>query len=350
MSKAAKIILIIAGALVVLGMIFSAIAWSRIDWNWHNLQDTLHDMYNRGIVYHEGSGEIDWENSEIDREEQLFNAADISKLDINVSIDDVLIHSGVDSEQIKVVYYNYGEYKHNASVSDDTLRIKAETFQGFSWDFFGDYEFSRVEIWLPESISENMQISISTGSGDIELNDLRLSSLHTDTASGDMDINNCYIADMQMSSASGDYTLQRVDGEHLVSSSTSGDTELIYCNIADIEVKSTSGEHELQDITADNITIKSVSGDIDLAVVSAANIRFEATSGYVEMELCRLDNLQGSTTSGDVTALLVGDSNDYVINASTVSGNIYADRGNNEAAKKIVISTTSGSIDLDFRQ
>ena len=80
---------------------------------------------------------------------------------------------------------------------------------------------------------------------------------------------------------------------------------------------------------ANTLSARSSSGDIETAVIDAEGVELEASSGSIH-------------------ALFAGTAADYDTTASSSSGHVSAPNGTTRAAKRIVASTTSGSIDLRF--
>ncbi len=350
MSKIAKVFLIIAGALVLAGIVFCAISFSRIDWRW----DRISEFVDRGRYFNHENGDMSAWGAE--RKELSFDAAEVEKLVINTVIDDVKIHTTTASEQITVVYYNYENYTHEAKLIDNTLQITTRTprgswfnwFDWFNWGWDEGEDLYKIEVWLPTDISETLAIEVDNSSGDIEIADLIFAKLVASSVSGEIDLEHCQIAEMKLTASSGNISAENVTGATLQAETVSGEIDLAECQITDNRLNTSSGNVELENLKGEKLYTSTVSGDIGLDNCSVAEMDMESASGTIRLNDCTLVSLSANLVSGDFRALLYGSSSEYQIKASSISGDIRCDRGADSSNQLISIDTTSGDIDLDF--
>ena len=156
MSKVTKVVLIVGGAMVALGIVFSVL----------------------GFMVFRNSG---FKNGSSKKPEQ--NVVVISDSFTNIEVteisDEVIIKPSEDGE-VKVEYYDYDEIVHEVDVKGDTLTVKVKDIYGgepwwtriqFGFDLEriinnSDYD-TRTVIYLPEDSYGSLKVN--TVSGEIEV-------------------------------------------------------------------------------------------------------------------------------------------------------------------------------------
>lgn len=146
----------------------------------------------------------------------------------------------------------------------------------------------------------------------------------------------------------------------------SGDTICSNSNtLSSINIKSTSGDIELNNLTTQNTSISVISGELDIknCTTSKSNInttsgdvyaensdlgisKIKTTSGDIDIDMINLGkSMDINSTSGDVY-LTVPSTENFNVNFSSLSGEIYDDSSHKSGEKTINVTTKSGDLDI----
>ena len=276
-------------------------------------------------------------------------------------------------EYICVSYYDrpgYNEYE--ITESGDSLGIRyvdLHPIEVMTIDL--DLEDKPVIITVPESFSG--KVNISSSSGSIIAESINVSSLDLKNTSGGIRINDVDIAtDAKLSNTSGGINVENLVCKNLTASNTSGGISIensnIYekldtkCNSGDISLRSvtvkkgariatTSGTRYLEAVSAEYLNSDGSSGSLKAVDVTVVyDFSSSTTSGSVTLDRVEAgSNIKISAASGDVRGTVVGDEDDFNISVNTSSGSCNL-KDSSDGSKKLTVSTTSGSINIDFAE
>ena len=230
-------------------------------------------------------------------------------------------------------FENKNEYYDIKLSGDGHLSINY--FTPKRWYEYIGFNFDNQKRTLTVSVPAKFMgaVSASTVSGDITMSNLGLSeALVVSTTSGEIGLKDIV--------ASGQSSV----------SSVSGNIELEKMNInGDLNLGTTSGSTDVSSTQiAGNMSLKSISGDLKAVKTSVkSNASLKSTSGEVEFRDLSGNDISMSTISGNVSGNILGDSKDYTIKATTVSGDKNLPLSTN-GNKLLNVSTTSGDIDIYF--
>lgn len=218
----------------------------------------------------------------------------IKKLEIETKSADVRIESN-NSDKISLKVYAEDQEDIHYKTENETLNIK-ENKNHFC---IGICNIPTTEIIISIPKTQEYEVSLTTVSGDVYIEEAQISSLHLKTTSGDIRVQSAKEA--VVTTTSGDISLNKV--ENLKLTTTSGDAELREV-IGSCQIKTTSGDIEIDTLKINrNSKITSVSGDIEIQRNSNSYVKTETVSGevrvgnndrYAEAELFI------KTTSGDI--------------------------------------------------
>ena len=218
-----------------------------------------------------------------------------------------VIEKGNGSRVEVVVKYTYDDEDYQPEFKQRGSRLV------LSEDFLSRHTSGKSTWFL--KVPETTDISFSTSSGDLEINDLK-SEIDIETASGNVIINNIH-GKMDVRTASGAITASGVRGT-IELGTASGAVTLSKAS-GEIEIGTASGVIKVSDI-AGTIELGTASGEIQIdkasgafevgaasGDIAAAGItlretsEFEAASGDVEVKLAKSPqhNLKISSASGD---------------------------------------------------
>lgn len=227
---------------------------------------------------------------------------------------------------VSVVTRDAADVTHNVRVEGDTLTITRPEPSVGQRLFHHEDDDPEVTVYLPAG--SYGALTVSNTSGDIETaGQLGFASASLTTVSGDIDLNGS------------------VNGK-VVCSTTSGDVELRSPTAGDVEINTTSGDAELNDSYIQSLKVVSVSGEVKLERTTAAGaVTIETTSGDVELERSDAASLNISTTSGEVEGSLLSGKN-FAVSSSIGRVSVPT---SDPAGGSCTVTTTSGDIRLVVR-
>lgn len=318
MKRTAKIWLITAGILVVLGpaIVVCAIATGGFDFS------------------HFGSKSYEATYEEI--------TSTFDQIAINTDVSDIEIATA-DEKQCKVEYAAPEGVEHSAEVQDDTLvvqstdnrswmkRISTLSFQG-----------PKITLYLPESVYASMQIDIKTGDVVIPTD----FSFDTLTVNGDTSDVKCAasVTDaLTLKLTTGDVELNDVNAGQVNITTTTGDIDIdSMTSTGDISVTTNTGDVKLKNCTCKNFDADGDTGDVVLTdTIAEADFDIDTDTGDVVFERCDAAAITVNSTTGDITGTLLSDK---VFSADTTGGDI--DVPDSTMGGKCDLKTNAGDIQI----
>ncbi len=227
---------------------------------------------------------------------------------------------------VSVVTRDAEDVAHTVRVEGGTLTISRPEPTVGQRLFHHEDDDPEVTVYLPAG--NYGALTVNTTSGDVEAAaQLGFASASLTTVSGDVDLNGSVAGKVTVATTSGDVELRCPTAGEVEVNTTSGDTELSDSYIQSLKVLSVSGEVSLERTTAAGaVTIDTSSGDVDLERADAASLAITTTSGEVEGSLLTAKNFAVSSTVGRIS----------VPNADPAAG-------------PCTVTTTSGDIRLAVR-
>ena len=178
------------------------------------------------------------------------------------------------------------------------------------------------------------------------------------SSSGRVDVRHPYFGELNVITSSGRIELERAEafsGMWLTASSGSITAERVTAPFGDF--RTSSGRIEISDSRFDNLHVSSSSGRQEIEDVSWNYLQAGSSSGRITIGDARVDSASGSTrvsaSSGSVNLTMIGRESDFNYDLRSNSGSIRVnggrrDRQNIGSRHDITVSTTSGSIRLNF--
>lgn len=312
MSKVTKVVLIVGGAMVALGIVFTVLGF---------------------MVFRSSSSrdkETKLEHNEVVIEDTF---TDIDVFEVS---DDVIIAPSKDGK-ITVDYYDTDDIVHKVEVSGDTLRIVAEDAKaGAPWwerinigfdfaDVMNGYNTDKkTTIYLPED--SYGALTVNTISGEVVIPEkYAFNNITINTTSGSITSDCTATGNIDLGTVSGEINMSTVNANKFTASTTSGSIVLSDAVVSGkIDLNTVSGAVVLDNVTGGTINGSSVSGDFELTAIAS-------------------DSIDLDTTSGEITGTIAGD-HEYDID--TVSGEIEIP-SSIDGAPEVNISTVSGDVELE---
>lgn len=181
---------------------------------------------------------------------------------------------------------------------------------------------TKLDVYVPKDLIETLKID--TVSSDTRISDLNVNKINISTVSGDFKGEALITDNLKLNSTSGDINLGDYTGS--------------------VKINTVSGDVVLENGSQnDNVEAVTVSGDIYMEQKDSSNINIRTISGDVEINLSEDARfyIRADSVSGDIK-------NKFPIKIiSSGRTNLEGVVGGDE--KEIIISTTSGDINIDYR-
>lgn len=281
-----------------------------------------------------------------------------TKVQVDGICADIVIKSG---DTFKVDYINNGSDK-------DKLAYQFYHYQEGDTFFVGVKEnFSKmlfrilrnVDLLLIVQVPGHVEdINVKVASGDCKIEGIKLQKVAVHSASGDINMNQTVSTEANLHSSSGDLRVENSTVDTLYAKTSSGDVQVMYANSKFMKCNSSSGDVEISESTIDRLEAQSASGDVKSYALSKEYF-LKSISGDVTVRMQGDAEATYESISGDIAIRLNNNQNGYVLNASTVSGDVnigymgmyqsdcksgHYTFGNQ--GSKIHAKTVSGDIDL----
>lgn len=359
----------------------------------NNCQERFEDMLSEGMDEDAAIGEVVESLKGMDEmlakyprkeqaeanKEQTFDTAGLKAVSVELTNMDVYVEPS-DDDQVHVICEDAQKLK--IARQDDTLQIEENFLDGEqenkppyfhmsikgknkSWTVNDFRNLKNIIRDLNNSIKSNVaftsdtvmlqlaghfspELRVSVASGDVKVQDVRLSELNASSSSGDIEVelpDDVKLEKVRLNSKSGDVKAM-VCAREVNAKSYSGDVQL-EGTMESIEVISTSGDVQLEG-TMESAEVTSTSGDIHVQA-DVAQLSFRTVSGDadVECEGERLMEVSGNSVTGDITVTLPDNVQADVV-TNTTNGDVSNDHHVESGRKvEVTLNTVSGDIQIN---
>lgn len=203
---------------------------------------------------------------------------------------------------------------------------------------FGDWnirEKEEVLVTIPESF-EPEQVVIRSGSGKVSVSEVTSDRMELDSGSGAVDMTDVKTETLRVDSGSGKMYLNRITATESDLDTGSGSVKGDNVSLGRLRVISGSGAVRLTDLTAENVKVDSGSGSVEFAGRLTGDCEFE-------------------TGSGSATVAIDGEEEEYLVEAECGSGAFRINGKKMEDGRygknvkgSLFFDAGSGSVDVTF--
>lgn len=322
MSTAAKTWLIVAAALVSVGMIIFVSALIRTDGDFSKLSSVKYET----------------------------NTYEISEEFDNISFDTEtadIVFSLSDDEKCKVVCHELENIKHSVSVSDGTLTVNVYDKPNWYNHFFVfSFTSPKITVYLPQAEYARLSIKESTGNIDIPKN-FKFGEIDISASTGDV---KCYASVsglIKIGLSTGGIKLDGSSAGALDLSVSTGSISVssMTCE-GEIKIKVSTGSTKLSDVTCNNLTSTGSTGTIKLNnVIVAGTMYIKRSTGDIKFDGCDAAEISIKTSTGDVKGSLL---TDKIFIAQSNTGSVNVPK--TVTGGKCEITTSTGDIKVYIQQ
>lgn len=281
MGNCAKIWIVIAAVLVLIGSVSFVVGMTMLEWDFRELSTAKYETNTYSI------GE-DYKNISIatDTADIVFAPAE----------------NGISS----VVCYEQTQVKHSVAVKDGTLVIEAVDTR--KW-----YDHIGIHIGTPQITvylckSEYGLLSVTSSTGDVEIpKDLQFESMEISESTGNV-TNGASVTDtVKIKTSTGNIRVDNISAGAMELSVSTGSVTVsgVTCG-GDLKIDVSTGKSELTDIRCNNMISNGSTGKISLNNVTAAeNLSIKRSTGDISFVNSDAAEIFVETDTGDVGGSLL---------------------------------------------
>lgn len=319
MNTSAKIWIIIAVLLIVLGGTAFVIIMSANNWNFSELGTESFKT-----VTNELTGQFD-------------------NIQINASTADIVFTLS-DNEKCTVTFYERENAQYSAEIADNTLNINAEDSQ--KWYEYVSFSFQAPKITVALPRSEYSSVYIENKTGNVEIPDsFTFNGIDIQTSTGNITCSVASSKTIKLTTSTGDINLNNTTAESIKLAVTTGNITLAssVCSSA-VELSVKTGASSITSVSCKSLTSNGSTGDIKLeSVIASDYFSIERTTGNVKFNGCDASNITVKTSTGNVTGSLL---TDKIFITKTSTGNVSVP--STTAGGKCEITTSTGNINIEL--
>lgn len=321
MSKAAKIWLITAASLVLIGCIIFGGVMSMLKWDFTKLSTSKYETNNYKI------------NENYSNISIITDTADI-----------VFIVS--DNSKCSVECHERENAKHSVTVKDGTLVI-AVADSGKWYENIGiNFGTPKITVYIPQG--EYGSLSVKSSTGDVEIpKGLNFTSIDISENTGDVTCYASALEGIKIKTTTGDIFVKNVSSSSLELSVSTGKVTVsdVRCE-GDFKVRVSTGKANLADISCKNLISSGNTGDISLRnVIASEKLSIKRSTGDVKFEGSDAAEIFVQTDTGNVTGTLLSEK---VFIAKTDTGRVNIP--NSISGGRCEITTDTGDIKISIKQ
>ncbi len=293
MSKTAKIWLIVAVCLVIVGAIMFSAVMTAYHWDFSKL----------------GTQKFETNIHEIKE--------DFTNLKLNTETADILFAKSSDNN-CKVVCNEQNSMKHSVVVKDDTLNISIKDEREW-YEYIGiNFQTPKITVYLPKD--EYSSLAIKGSTGDVEISDkIKVESADISISTGDIMVKNMSADKLNLSLSTGDIFVFDV-----------------ICN-GGVKANLSTGDIKLSNVMCRDFISKGSTSDIFMDnVIAAEKLSVERSTGDVVLDKSDAKEIFIKTGTGDVTGSLL---NEKVFITETSTGEVNVPKTITGGKCEIVTST-----------
>ena len=335
MSKVGKILLIVAGGLILLGCGLFAIIAATNGFNFAQSTD-----------YETKSYEI----NEV-----------VNKIQIDADISDIMIADA--ASDYKVEWLESDRATYEVKVEDGTLYISEKKVEKFSFLWFISIS-GKITVTIPAGIYESLAIDSDTSdvnvTGDLTFKDVSIklstgdvnysakvqNNLSVKTSTGDMMIKNIDANELKFTASTGKITLEGVKAKSIEASGSTGTKTFKDVDVEGLlKVKSSTGKVILTNVTAGDIDADGDTGKKTFTNTIATNtLTINSSTGDVIFDGVDAQTIRVTTDTGDVKGTLLSAK---IFHYQTDTGKVKVP--DTETGGSCYITTDTGDITITIK-
>ena len=319
MKSAKKIILIIATALVGVGIVI-------------------------GIV---GFGLMGGDIMALNMTERITNSYEVDNSFSNVAIESITADIHIlpsEDGMCRVDCKETDKLYHTVTVENDTLNIiKRDTRKWYHHIgiFWGKME---VTVYLPKESYTSLTLNGDTGNVKVS-ESMSFTTVEITTHTGDVDIPSKVTESLAVSTDTGKININNARVDSLKATASTGKVTVVNSEANSLTIKTSTGKVYLKDVKCRNIHAETSTGDVAAEnVIADVDAVIRCSTGDVKLVGFEAQLIDIKTDTGDVYGELLSDK---IFTAKTDTGKVNVPRS--EAGGRCDVETDTGNIEFKIK-
>ena len=155
--------------------------------------------------------------------------------------------------------------------------------------------------------------------------------------------------EFDLSLSAGSLRAENIAGTHAKITVSAGQIDLNNCYFARSDIKCSAGGIEIKNSSLGDTTVNVSAGSVTLADVKATTANATVSAGDLELERFDVQStFEAHVSAGGISGSLAGKSEDYSVSVNVTAGSCNLQSVIRDVDKKLLLSVSAGSIDLDF--
>lgn len=308
--------LIIAAALLLVGLILFAVVMTANGWDFKKLS-TAQYVTNTHYV--------------TDSFESISIRLDTADIDFMPSPDGAC----------KVVCHELDNETHIVAVENGTLTVSLK--QDKAWyDYVGlQYGTPKITLYLPNNRYGSVSIFGSTG--DVNVADFTFGQCRIDQSTGEIRLENLIAESLELDVSTGGIYLKGIAcAGDLKATVSTGKMHFRNVTCKNLISTGSTGEYTLKNVVAnEGFSVVRTTGDLEMSDCLANNFFIKASTGDVEFERCDAQEVHIETSTGDVDGSFL---TPKIFDTETSTGQVEVPLSGNGGLCQI--KTTTGDIEI----
>lgn len=290
---------------------------------------------------------LKWDFSKLSTEKYVTNEYTVrekfEKIIIRTKTADVKLIPA-ENPETTVVCYEADNARHIVDVTDSSLSI--ELHDNRKWyDHIGiNFSSPKVTVYIPEGKYTSLSVKTSTGTVNIP-NNFSFESIDISGNTGSITCNSSAADNIKIKNSTGSIKLENVSAGNIDIELTTGKVTLagIICK-NDISMETSTGKTELSNVKCKNLISEGDTGSVSLKnVLASEKFEIERDTGNVIFDECDAAELYVETDTGDVSGSLL---TSKIFMAESDTGKVDVPR--TVDGGRCVISTDTGDIKISI--
>lgn len=287
---------------------------------------------------------LQWDFSKLSTEEYQTNEYALTQpfQNITVSTDtaDVIFVKAIDGKAT-VTCHEHENEKHTVEIVDGTLMVQLSESKNWH-DYIGIYTGTpKITVSLPGE--QYGALSVRTSTGDVQIpKNFKFESMDVTGSTGDISSAASVSGNVQIETSAGDIHLQDISASTLKLTVSTGDIELANIHCQAVITQGDTGSISLENTAAtENLSIARTTGDVELTGCNTAQLFVKTDTGDVELQRSDAGEIFIETNTGDVKGSLL---TEKIFIANSDTGRI--DVPKTTAGGKCEITTETGDVQI----
>ncbi|WP_042351786.1 DUF4097 family beta strand repeat-containing protein [Bacillus massiliigorillae] len=320
--KKSKLIPIIAGCMIVIGLILTAIGFA------------LGAKFSI-VTTNDGFKVIDFKDMRVESKDlSPFTSISADFRDADVEI--------IPSNEYKIEIRSHKELKKEFTYKVTNNKLIIESKGSLKSNFglfnlsFGGIPQTTIKVYVPKNTSFD-NIDIVNDFGDIHLDGINSNSLQIKTQDGDLLINNIRTNSFEIKNNFGDIDANSITAKELTIKMNDGDLEFNSVKANSTAITNRFGDISLSDFTSEGLNIQSNDGDIEVQGLLLGTSEISSTFGDVDV--------QASNKESELSYTIKSSFGDIMVNNNEFESNATHQVN---SSHKLDIKAKDGDVSLQF--